>query len=64
MLLVRTEDNVHKNFPSSFLLYFLLVYIVSAPFSHEIILFCWRKEVCNTLSNLSVKKTIFCHYFV
>ena len=56
---------MHKNFSLIvFLLYFLLFYIVSAPFSHEIILFCWRKEVCNTISNLSVKKTIFCHYFV
>ena len=34
-----TEDNVHKNFCLPFLVYFLLVYIVSAPFSHEIILF-------------------------
>lgn len=50
-----------KNFSLSFLLYFLLVYIVTAPFSHEMILFCWRKEVCNTMSNLSVKKT---QYFV
>ena len=56
---------MHKNFSLIvFLLYFLLFYIVSAPFSHEKIVFCWRKEVCNTLSNLSVKKNnilcLFC----
>ena len=56
---------MNKNFSLPFLLYFLLVYIVSASFTYEIIiLFCLRKEVCNTISNLSVKKTIFCHYFV